>query len=74
MKKHTGILLTLLVLATLILVTACGGREPQTVIQVTPPASESQVRAVPPPPAPVWVPGQWIQEGPYRTWRPGHWE
>lgn len=72
--KRTRILLALLALTTLVLVAACA-REPQNVVQVTPPAPEQQVRTViPPPPAQQWVPGQWVQQGPNLVWRPGYWQ
>jgi hypothetical protein len=51
--KRTGILLTLLASMTLVLVVACGGRQPQNVVQVTPPAApEPRVTAPPPQPVP----------------------
>jgi hypothetical protein len=73
--KRTGIVLTLLASTTFVLMTACGSRQPQTVVQVTPQPAESQVVTAPPPPAPrTWVPGQYVQEGPTMVWRPGHWQ
>lgn len=73
--KRKGIVMTVLAAMTLSLVVACGGRQPQTVVQVTPPPAEPQVIGTPPPPAPrQWVPGQWVQQGPELVWRPGHWQ
>jgi hypothetical protein len=72
--QRTGILLTLVASTTLFLTVACGRREPQNVVHVTPPPAEPQVVTAPPPPAaPQWVPGQWVQEGPNMVWRPGYW-
>ena len=82
--KHTAILCVLLGFATLGLVSACSHeRIEKETKQTVAPAPTVVVPAptivAPAPPVVVqqprvWVPGQWIPQGPDMVWRPGHWE
>ena len=74
--KRTAVLCTVLAFVTLGLVSACTHERIEKETAVVNPAPT----VVSPPPAVivqqprVWVPGQWIPQGPDMVWRPGHWE